>query len=334
MRSKFNDLELRRLVNYTRVETPDFVAGMSSLTQWLLATLSGVKLCALIIGEAGTGKTELLRSFVFRHASKRDQNGLNNKVVLVNIPTSPTAIAILQAILEALGDPRPAKGSRKDKMRRVVKALKDQSVMMLLLDDVQHCLDKNSGLVIYDASECLKELTNESSVSIIGAGLEDSKKVIKSNEQSKRRHLGSVYLRRFDWADAESQNSFVALLRAFEERLEMFELPALSSARFSLRMYLASGGLIDFVAKVLSQVVWDALDRKSRTIRLCDFETGWLKALFDAENLGDNPFRASFNLSTNLEEKIRIAKLINEHVVPPVSKRNAKASAMLAAVGM
>jgi len=81
-------------------------------------------------------------------------------------------------------------------------------------------------------------------------------------------------------------------------------------------------------------VIWDALDRKSKTIRLCDFEAGWLKALFDAENLGDNPFRATFDLSTNLEEKVRKAKLINEHVVPPVSKRHAKASALLAAVGI
>jgi len=328
------DLDLRSLVNNIRIYTPDFRAGMAALTQWMLATLSGVQVCSLIIGESGTGKTELLKMFVAQHRAQRDQNGIIRPIVLVLTPTSLTAIGLLEAILEALGDPRPGKGTRPEKMRRVVKALKDQKVLMLLLDDVQHCLDKNSGLVIYDASECLKELINKTSVSLIGAGLEEAKDVVDSNEQSTKRHRAPVRIRRFDWADRESQNAFVALLAAFQKHLHMFDLPKLTSPSVALRMYLASGGLVDFVAKILSQAIWDALDCKRRVVALTDLGTAWLKSLHKAERLGNNPFDKAFNLKEeHLNEQIRFAKLINQHVVRPVSKRRAK-FLQLAAVQM
>lgn len=323
--SLHEDLDLRSLVNNIRIYTPDFRAGMAALIQWMLATLSGVQVCSLIIGESGTGKTELLKMFVAQHRAQRDQNGIIRPIVLVFTPTSPTAIGLLEAILEALGDPRPGKGTRTEKMRRVVKALKDQKVLMLLLDDVQHCLDKNNGMVLYDASECLKELINTTSVSIIGAGLEEAKNVVDSNEQSKRRHRAPFRIRRFDWSDPESQNAFVALLAAFQKHLHAFDMPKLASPSVALRMYLASGGLVDFVAKILSQAIWDALDCKRREIALTDLGMAWLKALHEAERLGPNPFDAHFNLKEkHLEEKLRLAKLINQHVARPVSKRSAK----------
>jgi ABC-type transporter Mla maintaining outer membrane lipid asymmetry ATPase subunit MlaF len=49
---------------------------MAALIQWMLATLSGVQVCSLIIGESGTGKTELLKMFVAQHRAQRDQNGI------------------------------------------------------------------------------------------------------------------------------------------------------------------------------------------------------------------------------------------------------------------
>jgi hypothetical protein len=334
MTKKPSDESLRSLVNGVRVETPDFEKGMESISQWMAATRAGVPVTALILGESGTGKTELVETFVAKHVEKRDASGLSRRALRMQIPTSPTAIAILECMLRKLGDPRPEKGTRNNKMHRVIRALTDQSVLMIFLDDLQHCLDKNSGLVIYDASECLKELIDNLCISIVGVGLHDARKVVASNEQFARRNRAPVKIRRFDWADAESQDAFVALLAAFQSQLSMFDMPQLDDPDFALRMYLASGGIIDFVAKVLSQVVWDLLDGNGRVARLSDFNKAWTRALFDADGLGENPFGAHFRLDCGLEEKVRKAKLINQHIIPPVSKHRTKAANLLASVGL
>jgi Bacterial TniB protein len=331
-----NDIEeLRGLVGRIRVMTPNFESGMSKLNQWMSGAKAGSYVCSLILGESGTGKTVLLEMFAAKHPAARDGDGIVRPVMFVETPHHPTVIAVLEAMLRALGDPRPEKGSRTQKMVRLEKLLAEQGVKLILLDDLQHMVDKNQNVVLYDSAECLKEIMVNNRVGIIGSGLVDSELVVKSNEQLKRRFVAPFRVPRFDWSDADSQDVFLGVLREFRAQLSMFELPRLEGDEMSLRMYLATGGLIDFVAKILRQAIWNALDKGTRRIAMPDLGAARNDALFEVESLSDNPFDANFNLRKNgLAEKLASAKKINQRVARPVSKRSAIARGHLAQIGL
>lgn len=326
MKRDFDDAELRGLVARIRVLTPHCKYGLDKLSQWMSVARAGVFVCGLILGESGTGKTELLRTFAAKYPPRRNGEGMQRPIVFVEMPHHPAAIAMLEAMLKALGDPRPEKGSRTGKMNRLETLLREQGVQLILLDDLQHMVDKNQNLVLYDAAECLKEISINNHVGIIGSGLADAKLVVKSNEQLKRRYVAPVEISRFDWEDDDSQDIFVAVLKEFETRLPMFELPRLGGSEMSLRMYLATGGLIDFVAKILQQAVWNALDSGTRKIALGDLAIARNEALFEVESLSENPFDKKLNLEKDLEKKFAAAKRINQRVMRPVSKRSVIAS--------
>lgn len=334
MKGSDDGQELRGLVDRIRVMTPHFQSGMFKLDQWMSCANAGSYVCGLTLGESGTGKTVLLKMFEAKHPPTRDAEGILRPVVFVETPHHPTAIAVLETILKALGDPRPEKGSRTQKMVRLETLLSEQKVRLLLLDDLQHMVDKNQNLVLYDTAECLKEIIINNPVGIIGSGLVDALLVVKSNEQLKRRHVAPFHMPRFDWLDDESREVFVAVLGAFHARLSMFELPRLDGIEMALRMYLATGGLIDFIAKILKQAVWNALDKGTREIALHDLEAARNDALFEVGDLKGNPFDKKFDLKKDLEEKLAVAKKINQRVPRPVSKRSVIARGHLAQIGL
>lgn len=323
------DLHLRGLIDSIRITTAYCELGMAALRQWFLAALSGARVTGLIVGDSGTGKSKLLEMFAALFPPHRDENGLIQRVVIINVPSEPTPISLLEAMLRALGDPRPGSGTRSAKTRRVINAIADQGVLMLILDDLQRFVDRNSDLVLYSASECLKEILSNTRISIVCAGLPESRLVIDANEQLKRHFTSPVSIPRFNWSDTNSRKAFVALLVAFQKHLTMFEMPNLCGREMALRVYLGTGGLIDFIAKILKQTIWDAMDRGSRKITLTDMETAWRGALWDAENLGENPFSEKFDVKKDAKQKIEAAKKINQRVERPLAKRKRKSSLKL-----
>ena len=322
MKLPMTDERLRGLVSGIWIETPYCTQIIFRLHQWLSASRAGVRVSGLLVGESGTGKSELLKTFLKLHPETRTKEGISRPVLFVEVPHHPTAISILEAILNRLDDPHPYAGSRSKKMARLHKLIAEQGVVMTILDDLQHMVDKNQQFVLYDASECLKEIMISSPISIIGSGLEDAAKVIKSNEQLKRRYAAGMHLPRFDWFETESQDIFLGVLQAFRRTLSMFQMPNLASADVGLRMYLSSGGLMDFVAKILQQAVWNALDAKTWKISLDDLADARDLALFDTEPLEVNPLRSEFTMRRNkVDELVKQAKKINQRVVRPIPKR-------------
>lgn len=296
-------------------------------TKWVKAALAGMRIFALILGEAGTGKSQLMAMLAVDFKVKRNEQGLQRKVVTAEVPSSPTPIAILETLLEALGDPSPHSGTKNKKMARLVKALHKQGVLLIFLDDLQHMVDRDSECVLYSCAECLKEIFNRSKVSIISAGLPDAKDVVNANEQLSRRYVGSVGLSRFDWKDHASKAQFKAVLKAFRKRLSMFDMPDIGSEPMGFRFYLATGGIMDFVAKILTFAVLEALNRKTRKITLSMLESAWKEALWHAKKWAFSPFSSTFDATKDIEDRLLLARKINQRTRRPVSKRKASKSA-------
>lgn len=316
MNAKAGSSSLRNIVARITIGFDGFEAVQSALGQWWRAAKAGAKLCAMVIGETGTGKSTALEAFASEHPRARNTHGVLCPVLSAIVPSKPTRSALVQQLLTDLGDPAPHRGSVNSRTDRLLKLLCKTDVRMVLLDDLHHFVDKRQDIALYEASDYLNELVVRSNIALVGFGLPDAVKVLESNEQLQTRHSDPVVLRRFNWMDECSQDQFVAVLNGFQEHLDAFELPQLGSPEISLRMYLASGGLIRYVARILEQAIWNALDRRLRTISLADLAHARAQAVWTRGKNDFNPLSAEHDIE-QLAERVQDAMKLGARVERP-----------------
>lgn len=325
--------ELLARVKNTRIGTPYCDAALTRLDQVYRGSVLGALANLLLVGETGTGKTALLEIFRERHPPSRTAAGIVRPLLFAETPANPTPISLMERLLKALGDPRPTHGTAGTKSMRIATLIEGQGVLLLLLDDLQHMVDKKTDFAVYEAADCLKEIVTTSKISLIGAGLYDAITVVRSNEQLIRRHLSPIVMPRFDWADHKSRECFAGLLKGFRLNLPELDMPELESAEMAFRIYLSSGGLVGLVANLLQQVVWDAVDKQTSIIRLDDFAIAHTKAAFDGDDQY-NPFLPRLDLAKGVEDRVATAKKIAARVPRPRRGSPPTPNIRLAQVGL
>ncbi|WP_447586517.1 TniB family NTP-binding protein [Pseudoxanthomonas mexicana] len=325
------DDALVRRVSTMFVPTSDCKSAVEPFDVLLAAGAAVGGLCLLICGESGVGKSTLIRWLTKNLRSVKTDAGWSRPAIFVEVPASPTAIAVCEALLDALGDPRPSAGTRPQKFRRLREKLAEQQVRLLVLDDLQHVFDRESERVLFDASEGIKQILVEHPMSILCAGLADASKVVESNEQLKRRHMATVHLRRFDWNSARSRSSFVAVLSAVVQALGDFEFPDLEDEGVAVRFYLGSGGIMDFIFKIFLLATWFAMKAKKRTVGMREFSRAWKVGLLHSAGQ-DDPFTADMGDEENLTRWVEKAKQIN--LPSPRQPKKRRASSRLRETGL
>lgn len=311
MTTKTQREEALELVSETFVVTKEVDEVKDAFDDLMRLGKKAGGLCLSVLGESGVGKTTLILWLTKALHVERTADGWLRRKLGIEVPTAPTAISVLEALLEGLGDPRPSHGTRSQKMRRVVKILKDQKVELLILDDLQHMYDRESQRILFDASEAIKEILLKNPMCVLCAGLEDADRVVRSNEQLQRRNMRSLHLCRFDWSKGASRKEFIALIAAFSGKLGCYDIPDLAHESVALRLYLATGGIMDFVFKLFLAVAKIALDRNLSAVGLDVFEKAWKRSLFHAGD-GDNPFQAKLDTDDEIVHWVARAKKINE----------------------
>lgn len=328
-----NEPTPRRVVNDIVIQHDAFRRMLQRMEGLWLDAQAHIPVVAPFIGETGTGKSTAIRTFVAKHPPHRTPDGLVIPVLAINTPSKPTPRTLAERILRALGDPRPTAGSASAKMDRIVLNMAAAQVRVMALDDMQHFVDKRQHVALFDASDYLKELLVSYDHVLLCFGLPECELVIDSNEQLKTRSKAAFELARFDWMDPPSQDQFVAVLAAFQSRITRFDFPDLASPDVSIRMYLATGGLIRYVSAILSKAVRTAIDHRKAEIRLEDLGAAWSEEVVGANRDYPNPFRREFALN-DLEAKINLAKTIGHRVARPTAARTRKPRTVLAEVGL
>lgn len=325
------DDALVRRVSTLFVPTSDCKSAVEPFDILLAAGAAVGGLCLLICGESGVGKSTLIRWLTKNLKDVKTDTGWSRPAIFVEVPSSPTAIAVCEALLDALGDPRPSAGTRPQKFRRLREKLAEQKVRLLVLDDLQHVFDRDSERILFDASEGIKQILVEHPMSILCAGLVDASKVVDSNEQLKRRHMATVQLRRFDWTNMRSRSSFIAVLSAVAKAMDDFEFPDLEDESVAVRFYLGSGGIMDFIFKIFLLATWFSMKAKKTTVGMKEFSKAWRIGLLHSAGQ-DDPFTIELGDEANLASRVEKAKQIN--LPSPRQPKKKRASSRLRETGL
>jgi Cdc6-like AAA superfamily ATPase len=162
----------------------------------------------LITGESGVGKTTLCKKYVERYPRIDLTEKTKVPVLLARIPFPATPKNLVTVLLAELGDPLSDKGTTFSKTKRLFKLLKECEVELIILDEFQHFIDRDSDKVLNTISDWLKQLINESKLPIVLVGLSESIKILEANSQLRRRFAMSDELTNFDWVgNSNPENS-------------------------------------------------------------------------------------------------------------------------------
>ncbi len=222
--------------------------------------------CLMLVGPTGVGKSTLVASYTRAYPPVAVIDACGERtlrpVVRATIPTPATVKSLAVALLIALGDPRPTSGTVVTLTDRLTRYLTDCQVELLVLDELQHFVDRNSRRVLEDASNWLKLLLKTTRVSCVLVGLQDEAELLLRANPQLARLFGDPYaLDPFAWDDAapETIGEFRRVLAEIERLLPLAEPSHLAARDTARRLFVASGGSMGLLMALLRRAAHLAL---------------------------------------------------------------------------
>ncbi|MGK8209216.1 TniB family NTP-binding protein [Burkholderia cenocepacia] len=250
-------------------------------------------------GHSGTGKTTLLRFYESNFPRKEDAEGPTIPVLYVGTPSRPTIKNLSQAILDEIGDNVP-RGSAEDKTKHICALFERCGVEVLIIDEFQHFVEYGNKREARLASDWLKKLMDDTKVCVILGGLPNGVSVIRDNIQLARRFSAQHEVRRFDWRNRDDCKEFASILKHMHSRIPVPCVP-LHAPEFANRMYIASAGILDYVAKLIDGAMSVAFRQRRKQIDMEAFGEAFSEEVWSEGPKILNPFNPRAKLRDLVE---------------------------------
>jgi predicted AAA+ superfamily ATPase len=227
--------------------------------------------CMLIEGLQGAGKTTLREYYESQHKRKETEDGMFIPVLATQIGVPATEKSLATSLLEALGDPAADKGTVVSQTMRLRHLLKDCKTELIILDEFQHFIDRDSLKVLKKISDWLKTLINDTKIPIVLIGMPYSHIVLdaRGNEQLKRRFSVRESLKPFEWGSTQEERvNLRKFLRAVDEALPLNERSQLGSTQIAFRFYCATNGIVSYIMDIIKGACYLAFDTGAQLLNL------------------------------------------------------------------
>jgi hypothetical protein len=250
--------------------------------------------CLLLVGPTGAGKTTLINSYTANFPPTITETGLICPVLSATIPTPASEKNLAMALLFALGDPLAGRGTTAVMTQRLIKLLRDCEVEILLLDELQHFVDRDSQKILQNASNWLKMVIKETNVSCVLVGLQgEAEQIVNINPQLARLFGDPLVLGAFHWNENEPNTiqEFRTWLAELESLLPLSQPSELYRRETAWRCYVATGGIMSYLMALLRSATHLALEQGREKLDLELLATAFDLRLAGQRRRLANPFR-------------------------------------------
>jgi hypothetical protein len=257
-----------------------------------------------IIGESRTGKTSVLQQFACKHERVHTPDGWRVPVLFTSVPSRPTVKSLAEALLHAIGTPDPGRGTENDKTRRLQVLMRETGTRMVMIDEFQHFVDQGTDRVIHHVADWLKRLIDDTRATIIISGVPSCMAVMDQNAQLAGRFSAPIVMPRFDWDKPTDREQFRAIVRGFYKGVSKdFVLPDLTDNQMDFRFYVATGGLVGYLVRLLKQALRNSTDSGDFTLTMNDLHVAHMQAIWAMHGNTSlpTPFDGSFKAGPNSE---------------------------------
>jgi len=248
--------------------------------------------CVALLGGFRTGKTTIVESFCGQHPRQMLAENTHIPVLKVVMPAKASVGNMLSTMLVALGDPLADRGSIGTKQHRLQRFLADCKVQMMILDEANHFVDRDSQRVLHDVSNTMKSLIKEQNIACVLVGLPYTEEVLRVNEQ-----FGSLFgdahtLEPFQWKEdqPETVEEFRMFLRQVEQQLPLASRSFLASREMAWRCFVATQGKVGYVMRLLRRAAEAAVQHDELSLSRTLLNEAFTRTLAGNRRGLANPF--------------------------------------------
>lgn len=247
--------------------------------------------CMFLSGCTGVGKTTIYRTYASKYPRYVTCDRTVIPILAVTIPVPATVKAVVSKLLWQLGDPAYDKGSIGKQTIRLIGLIKDCRVQLLILDEFQHFIDRDSAKVLKTVSDWLKTLILDTNLPIILIGLPEAEQILKlrCHSQLSRRFANRCYLSPFTW-QSDNGEEFRTFLHLIESQLPLESASNLSGLDLAKRFYYASDGVVAYVMKLIRYGAYLALQQQKEQLDLNTLAVAFEKYVHADKTGKINPF--------------------------------------------
>jgi type II secretory pathway predicted ATPase ExeA len=243
-----------------------------------------------LYGPSGAGKTTLLKYYhsLFPPIIEEDRTRL--RVLYVVVPSMPTAKQVVSELLRALGLSQIPKGNLASQIDQFLKLAKEAGVELLLVDEVQHFIDRGTLKTQTAVADILKVVIEQLNISVVFAGAPRMEMLFSINMQLRRRFYSSITLRPFDIeASFDWLRGFtLELAKDFPE----LDREWLSSSDTSRRIFFATDGMPGNIADLLRTT--ERLQKNDVRLGLPTMSIAFRSTFFPEATNSSDPFSQFF----------------------------------------
>jgi hypothetical protein len=260
--------------------------------------------CMLLVGPTGAGKTTLAASYTQKYPATFTDTVILRPVVMATIPSTASITNLLITLLSALGDPGATRGNIVAKEERLKKFFREKCLVeLLILDELQHFVDRDSQRILQNASNWLKTFIKETKVACVLIGLQnDAEEVVDSNPQLARLFGDPYVLAPFEWDETKpgaTREVFRDFLRELERLLPLQEPSHLADYETALRCFAACSGAVSYLMELVRSAIYLALEQERESLDYGLLSQAFIERLAPIRRGIPNPFEGDL---PNLEE--------------------------------